>query len=122
VSRSEYMAISDKDSEGIVNQIYYDPQLTTSTLYVWPEPSDTKERLKMSMKYPIEDFDASTDNADFPIEWAEALKWNLAERLAPEYGTSLTLEAQKLAMETKDNVMSFDKETTSIYIQPDYRG
>lgn len=43
----------------------------------------------VSMK-PLEDLDTAAETVDFPPEYSEALKWNLAISLAPEYGASVT--------------------------------
>lgn len=121
-SRNEYMSISNKTSEGTINQIYYDGQLTNGVLYVWPEPDNMKDRIKMTVKYPIQDFDAATNDADFPQEWFEALIYNLALRLSIKYGKTINPVLGDLAIISKNIVSGFDREDTSIYIQPDYRG
>lgn len=133
ITRTEYMNIVDKDSEGTPNQIYYDPQLTNGKLYVWPSPDDVSDVIILTGKYPIDDFDASTNDACFPQEWHEALKYNLAVRLAPEYMSShlrydnippidpnqISLIIQ-MANELKTNAKRFDVET-SLYFKPDLR-
>lgn len=120
-SRNEYMSISDKTSEGTINQIYYDGQLTNGVLYVWPEPNNMKDRIKMTVKYPIQDFDAATNDADLPQEWTEALIFNLALRESIKYGKTINSDLRDLAIISKNIVAGFDREDTSIYIQPGYR-
>ena len=66
ISREEYMQLSDKTSTGVVTQFWYDPQLTNGKLYVWPTNDDPKTTIKMTIKKPISDFDASADTAEFP--------------------------------------------------------
>jgi hypothetical protein len=119
ISRQEYKALSDKASEATPNQIYYDGQLTNGVLYVWPEPGDVKDRIIMTIKRPICDMDSATDNFDLPIEWAKAIKFNLAMELAPEYDVPISSDVVALALSSKKAVSGFDRETTSIYFRPD---
>ncbi len=126
ISRDEYTRISEKDSEGEINQVYYDPQLTNGVLYVWPSPDDVSSVLRFTAKYPIQDFDASTDNADFPVEWAEALKYNLAVRMAPEYMDDVAEDRMKYLVRLADDTLMtakrFDAELgTSVYFVPNMR-
>ena len=37
-ARLDYRALNDKTGTGIVNQVFYDPQLTTGYLYLWYAP------------------------------------------------------------------------------------
>lgn len=119
ISRREYMTLANKTSTGPANQIYYDPQRTNGTLHVWQACDDVKDRLKMSVKLPLEDFDSLTDDADFPQEWFRALKFNLAIDIAPEYGKEPSGAVIAIAGESKDAVSGFDREETSVFFQPD---
>ena len=117
ISRDEYMRLSDKDSYGAVNQVYYDPLLTNGKMYVWPTPNDVKEYLKFSCRIPIEDFDSASNDPDFPKEWLMALSWNLAVYVAPKFGKSIDKLFLTNAGTLKQAVKDFDHEDTSIYIR-----
>ena len=120
VSRKEYDELTDKTSSGSVVQVYYDAQLT-SKLHVWP-PSDTeKDRIKLTVQRPLEDFDNPTDNPDFPIEWGNAIIWNLALQLCGEYmvSDSIMRRVAAFAAESKTRATNFDSENTSVFFQPD---
>jgi len=124
VGRDEYEDIGDKDSEGAVSKVYYDPQLTTGKLYIWPSPDDAASVVRLLAKYPAQDLDAATDTPDFPIEWAEALKFNLALRIAPEFMDDVAEDRMKyivaLAENSLKSAMRFDAELgTSVYMTPD---
>lgn len=117
VSRNEYMALSDKTSEGSPNQIYFDPQTQNAVIRVWLEPNNMKEFIKFTGKYPIQDADALTNNLDFPQEWLEMLSWNLAVRLSPKYGKAIDPNMVTIANHFKEQAFNFDREYTSIFIQ-----
>lgn len=119
ISRDEYFTLPTKLSTGEVNQIYYDPQLTTARVYIWPTGNAADDRIQITFMMPIEDFDSSNINSDFPQEWLEALKYGLASRLGPEYGLPLDrqmyldrIAAGKLMFSSE-----FDEELSSVYFQ-----
>ena len=117
ISRDEYMRLSDKDSYGAVNQVYYDSQTTNGKMYVWPVPNDVKEYLKFTCRIPIQDFDSASNNPDFPQEWLMALSWNLAVYVAPKFGKTIDGLFLTNAGTLKQAVKDFDHETTSVYIR-----
>jgi hypothetical protein len=129
ISRSEYMAIPDKDSLGTPNQAYYDRQLTTGKLYIWQAPTEVSEYIKATVRIEIDDMDSSTDDFELPKEWLRALKWNLASELLPEYmpivgndqTEGLWTEKAKMiisrAEQYKSQMESWDRESTSIFFE-----
>jgi len=118
ISEQEYQATNDKTTEGTPNSIFYIPTLTNGTLYVWPEPGDMKNRIIMTIKRPIMDFDAVTDDADFPPEWLEAVTTNLSLRLGPMFGIPISRDLKELAIVSLSDAEGFDREKTSIFFQP----
>ncbi len=118
-SRLKYMELANKTATGPPTQVYYDPQLTNGQLYVWQACDDVQELIKMTVQYPIQDFDANTDDADFPQEQLRALKFNLALDLAPEWGKEPSAFLVARAESTKSAVKGFDHEDTSVFFQPE---
>ena len=123
IARTTYADLSNKTSSGKVIQAFYNPQLTNGTLSVWPTPDLATDVLRFWYERPLEDFDAVTDNPDFPIEWAEAICAGLAYRIAPSYGlNSQEMDRlEKNAVIMLDAAMGFDRENTSVFFQPDLR-
>lgn len=119
VTRQEYYELPNKTSTGSVNQVYYDPQLTTGTLHIWPAGNDADDKIELTLMYPIEDFDSSNINADFPQEWLKAIKFNLAADLGPEYGLDLNRQGylDRKAKQLLDDVSDFDSEVGSVYFE-----
>lgn len=88
-SRNEFFSHTDKTSQGETQEVYYDPLLTNGRLYVWPVCGNDNidDRLILSCKRRIYDIDdPANDNFDVPDEVLNAVIWNLAAELAPEYG------------------------------------
>ena len=114
-SRQEYMALSDKDSAGSPNLIYYDPQLTNGKMYVWLCPNDVKERIFFTSRIPIEDFDSQANDPDFPQEWLLPVAWNLAVLVAPKFGKQISPDFLATAIALKNNASGFDREQASVF-------
>lgn len=119
-SRQEYFDTPNKTGEAPVVQVYYDPQLTTGTLYCWPTPDSANDRLFMTCDLPIDDFDSSSDSPDFPQEWLDALVWNLAARVGPSYSTPEPDYSRILAtsLGMYEAVKNFNVEPASVYFAP----
>ena len=121
--RSDFMQITNKTTPGKISRVYYDPQLgTNNKLYVWPTPDDATDTLQITYIRSLEDFDASSDDADFPSEWLEAISTNLAIRIAPKYGKVLSKvnpDLISLAQQSLIEMQLWDTESAKIRIVPE---
>ena len=123
ISRSEYFGLPDKTSQGQPVSYYYDPQLSTGTLRLWPAPDAIDYSLKLTYSRSIEDFDTSSNTPDFPPEWLEALTYNLAVRLAPMFGKdqkAIQMIAP-MALQMLEEIKMWDNENGSLSVTPDRR-
>ena len=120
VTKQEYNSLGNKTSTGNPIQIYFDPRRDDSKLYVFPVPTATEAAsnvIQYVCQIPFEDFDASTDNPDFPQEWYDAVTYGLATRLAPEYGVpgaDRKLLWQEMTI-IKNDALNFGLEEGSLY-------
>jgi hypothetical protein len=126
ITRQEYNVLGNKASSGRPIQIFYEPLGDYGVLHVFPTPSSTDasgNTLYIVYQRPFEDFDASTDNPDFPQEWYEVLKYQLATRLAGEYQIDLQIRQALIgeAASLKEAALSFGTEEGSFYFQADNR-
>lgn len=132
VSHQEYSLLSNKDSEGPPSMIFYQREYNgssnqgataDSTIYVWPVPDSTVAAsvdLYVVCQRPLLDFNAATDNLDMPQEWYEAVRLNLAYKIAPEYGFPMG-DYDRLRDEAKaalDLALAWDTEQVSVYFMP----
>lgn len=112
------------NSSGTPVNLYYQPQSNFGTINIWPRPADSTTQITIRYQRPFEDMVSATDDFDFPPYWMEALIYNLADRLAPEYGIPLqdrsALKAE--AKMFKEDALSFGTEEGSLYLQPDWSG
>ena len=132
ISKQRYDMLSNKTQEGVPSCIYFDAtydgssnqgSTSTATVYVWPEPDTaaaTEYDVILVYQRPLLDFNASTDELDMPQEWYNAVRLNLALALAPEYGMPV-MDQDRLKVEAdaaKELAMGWDREKTSLFIQP----
>ena len=121
VPRADYNALSDKASSGNIIEAYYERRTTEGHLFVWQTPDSVKDRLFIEFHREVEDFDASSDEPDFPKHFFRALKFQLAADIAPEFGISIQrmsyLEAR--AKERLEEALGYDKEGRYIQLVVD---
>jgi hypothetical protein len=117
ISKTDYENTPSKTSTGKIVQAFYDPQLVAGNLYVWPCADYCGDKLVLSIDRPIDDVIADTETIDLPVEWLEAITYNLADRIAPEY--QIPLQEQSMlasrASAAYQRILSFNREETSIY-------
>jgi hypothetical protein len=120
ISHREYQGIWDK-TEARDNPSYlaYLPTNSSNqgTLFVWPVPaSDWTFRL-VSLK-PL-GVVALSDTVTLPPGYEEAIRWNLAPRLAPENGAGLPPTVFEMATNTLAALISLnDSETSEMIHDP----
>lgn len=122
ISLDEYTGLSDKTTSGKPTQYYYKTGSGNATLYLWPVPDLATDTVVFTGRLPIEDFGDTDDNPDFPIEWFNALKWNLISNLAPHYKEYFINEKTFAKIEGKaamsyQNLRDHDRETSSVYFE-----
>lgn len=131
--REEYNSFTDKTTTGTPIFLYYDPQYdlpatnsganAKGKIYLWPTPDAnavTNFDLYFIYTRPIQDFSASSDSLDFPQEWYNAVKWNLAAEIMSEYGLPV-IEQDRIKAHAKDAlelVEGWDREEGSMFISP----
>lgn len=86
LTRREYLNIINKADAGPPASFYYDPQTPTGTIYLYPVMNDSTHSLVLDYQRPMSELDSGTDSLELPPEWHRALKWNLADELALEWG------------------------------------
>lgn len=122
IDRERYITLSNKEANGQVNQVYYDPQVGTGKLFVWPIELNLSQYLVLYVQRTLENVDASADDVDFPQEWFLPLVYNLAKMNTAKFGitSSESTKINRLADETLDEAFNWDREE-DIRIQPDDR-
>lgn len=122
VGESAYRSQSNKGSSGPPVMAWYQPTMTTGTLYVWPVDGGANwDKLILIAQYYPDDFDAASNNPQFPIEWGNTLVWNLAAELASEYGVPEREQARlwQIANFKLNELLDYDVENASVKFEMD---
>lgn len=121
LARLDYRSLANKAEVGTVSQAFYDPGLNTGTMFLWYAPQAVNELVNFTWHRPIQDFDTASDNPDLPQEWISTLISNLALELMPQ--SSVSLAKAKMITQAAafhlDAMTGFDRESDSIFFQPD---
>jgi hypothetical protein len=84
--REYEQGVPDKYADGDPTCILVEPLRIATRVTLDSQPTDVTKTIVMTVLYPAEDYDATTDDIAFPQEWFSALSWELAFRLAPAFG------------------------------------
>lgn len=118
MSLYDYEAIGDKTADGTPSAVFYEYGLTNGTLFTDVEPDDVTSQIRIVYLRPLEDFDASTDEPDYPQGWYRALQAQLTIDLCVAYSRPVSEELKLLRDEALMMAQSQFAETTDIYFQP----
>ncbi len=120
VAREDFN-ILPTSSNGSPIKINYQSFVNYGTISLWPTPTSTNTAtITLVYQRPYQYFTASTETADFPEEWYNAIIYHLAVRLAPEWGVPLP-DRQMLMQEAKmytEDALMVGQEDASLYLQP----
>ena len=115
VSKEEYLNLSDKTATGTANMVQYEELLTYGTLNVYPACSDVQYILLGTVRHPINDLDALTNDVDFPVEYTEAMAYNLAIRIAPKFRVPVPNEVLMIAASSYAMLKANDNSMESVF-------
>jgi hypothetical protein len=123
VAREDFN-ILPTSSSGSPIKINYQPFVNYGTISLWPTPASTNTAtVTLVYQRPYQYFTTSTETADFPEEWYNAIIYHLAVRLAPEWGVPLPdrqMLLQEAKMYTEDAAM-VGQEDGSFFVMPERR-
>lgn len=114
----EYFRLPDKDQTGEPTSWYYEEKLSNGKLYLDSAPNNALDLIKFVYLRPIQDFDAATDNAEFPKVWYRALVYMLAVDLAVMLGIPVSQELKELKGEAMEIARNEDPDEVLMFFEP----
>ncbi len=112
-----YESLVSKFADGDPTAILVEPQRLNTKITLDSQPTDITKQIYLTVLYPAEDYDATTDDIAFPQEWYAALSWELAFRLS----TSSNRWTQTM-QDNRQNALimarSVNPEMSSLYFRP----
>jgi hypothetical protein len=120
----EYTRLSNVLQPGSVNSYAVDKQELTLNVYLW-NPPDTYTAANGSVHLMIEtsvtQFSGITDSMNFPIEWAMALEWGLANQISAGQPSLVQAKCSSNAQLYQTALENWDVEDADTMFQPDQR-
>jgi|ERR1700722_289285 len=86
-SREDYNNIALKNLQSFPQNIFYDPQdgVTLGAIYPWPVPAPNIYEIHITLKRILSEFTSLSETISLPVEYYNALHWNLCVRLRAAY-------------------------------------
>lgn len=115
----DYERFPDKQADGIPSSLLVEYQRINTAVTCDVQPTDVTRVIDLSVLYPTEDYDSSTDDVAFPQEAYRALKFLLALDMWGEYKEGdPPMWLEKRALEAKATFDRLNPETTSAFFEP----
>ena len=119
LSDAERASITAKTIQSpIPTTVYYNPTNPDATLIFWPVPTVAYKAVLWVLN-PLDGFTDRFAELNFPRGYEQALRYNLAVMLAPEYGRSVKPEVVMVANKSLTDLKSRNQKL-SFLRSPDY--
>lgn len=112
------LGVTDKYSTGDPWAILVEPQYINTRVTLSSQPNDVTKQIVLTVIYPAEDYDSSSNDLAFPSEHYNYWRWALAKECAPAFAmpwSPLHEENYKAAVQA---VMLLNPEKSVAYYQP----
>lgn len=100
LTEKDYQELYNKSQTGEPEYYYYQPTITSGTVYLWPVP-DAAYTIGISQLAQLTQFSELRHEIDLPPGYCKALIWNLAIEIAPEYGKQVDEVTAQNAIKAK---------------------
>jgi len=119
MTRDEWDRIGRKATASRPTSWYYDRQREAGTLRVWPQlATPAGQTLAITYTRELEDV-VLADAADVPGEWADAVVYGLAARLADDFMVNAPSVIAR-AEDELDKAMAFDREGSVYFVDTEW--
>jgi hypothetical protein len=114
----EYEDLSDKQTDGDPSALLNEPRRLNNAITLNSYPNDMHKVLRLTVLYPTEDYDATTNDIAYPQTWLAALEWELALRLCAKFQKSWTPEMQLNYNNSVGIARNYTPMNSAAYFQP----
>lgn len=111
------LGVADKYADGTPTRILVEPLRTNTRVTLNTQPTDVSQQIVMTVLYPAEDYDATSDDIAFPQEWLRALAWSLSKEVAPAFSRQWTPEMEANRIEAISIARGINPENSVLYFQ-----
>ena len=114
----EYEALPNKTADGDPCAILVEPLRLNTQIKTDCQPSDVTKQIILTVIYPAEDYDVSTDDIAFPQEWFSRLEWETTLAIAPAFKIKWTDAMQANYVKALTISTQLNQQNTSSHFQP----
>lgn len=109
--------VVDKHADSDPICILVEPLRIATRVTLDAQPTDVTKQIWMTVLYPLEDYDATTDDIALPQECFAYLEWELAFTLAPAFGKEWTDSMKINHAAALASVQQLNPEVSDAYFQ-----
>jgi hypothetical protein len=120
-SREEYSRIGIKTIENFPSQLFYDTAWPLGKVYLYPVP-DVPYQVHIVVRDVLGAFPSLDSVLTLPPEYEEAMRMQLARRIAPTFGKKLDPEYLRLAGAAMDNVVTSNLQIAQLNLPREVTG
>jgi len=102
-------------------QVFYEATYPNGTLFVWPTPTQVRSLVLYTFA-PISTFASASDTMSLPPGYADAVRYNLAVRLAPEWGKTARPDVAAMAVESLSRIKTTNSPVMEMIVDPAMAG
>jgi hypothetical protein len=117
ISRSDYLAVPDKDDQGRATQFFVD-RLITPTVTIWPVPENSTDTLIYYRLIRMDDADESTNTMEVPFRFLPCLVSGLAYCIAVKRAPARMADLKVSYEEDFFRAATEDRDRTSLQLVP----
>lgn len=117
-TRREYDDLVDKYADGRPSAILVEPQRITTRVTLDTQPTDVTDTVVLTVKYPSEDYDATSNDIAFPQEYFALLEWETTLRACPTFGKQWTPSMERNHALAMSRAAKLNPEQSSVYYEP----
>lgn len=109
--------VADKYADGDPTSILIEPLRLNTRITLDSQPTDITKQIHLTVLYPAEDYDATTNDIAFPQEYFDFLAWELGFRCAPAFGRPWTPEMEACRKEATTFAKNLNPEVSDAYFR-----
>jgi hypothetical protein len=111
------LGVSNKFADGTPTALLCEPLRQQTRITLNSKPTDVSKQIYLTVLYPSEDYDSTSNDIAFPQEALRFLSWELAFALSPAVGR-WTPEMEQNRKEARQMYLNLNPENSVMYFQP----
>jgi hypothetical protein len=117
-ARQYDQGVASKFADGTPGAVLVEPLRLNTRLTFNSQPTDVTRTIVLTVLYPSEDYDATTDDIAFPQEWYGFIEWELTLRSCSMFGVAWTSDMEKSYLNAMKTAKSLNPENSVLYFRP----